>query len=159
MWQDARELLFDFEGRVNRLQYFLVPVILAIIVIVSFSGFSASMSFLNFSGFFSALGILIFALPTLLVLVWVPLAMTVKRLHDINLSGYFVLVIIGIQIFQNTRYTETLDRWTLNYSFHYSFYTLPQSIASFIAQLTWLFLICWPGTKGGNIYGQPPFEK
>ena len=59
---------------------------------------------------------------------------TVKRLHDINLSGWYVLVFWAIQIvFANI-----------------------DGIVLILGSLLTLLLACIPGTKGENKYGEQP---
>jgi len=93
-------LLFSFDGRVNRAKFWLVVLATDIVVFVLFGILAAltginmdmpadgSMPSLGGAGLIGGLiGLLIFVLA-----VWIGLAMGVKRYHDRNKSGWWVLI-------------------------------------------------------------------
>lgn len=79
MYLNALSGFFSCEGRVNRRQYLLVLVLWAIVVSCISVPFLDNPSALQALHFFLAL----FLLPT-----------QIKRLHDMNMSGWVVLLVI-----------------------------------------------------------------
>lgn len=93
-------LLFSFDGRVNRAKFWLVVIATDIVVFVLFGILAAvtgvsmdmpadgAMPSLGGAGLVGGLiGLLLFVLA-----VWIGLAMGVKRYHDRNKSGWWVLI-------------------------------------------------------------------
>ena len=90
---------FSFKGRVGRLEYFTVGIITMILsLLINFIPriyIGTSILDMNFS--LEGLGIAIIA-PFILTipLIWISFASVVKRLHDLNLSGFILLIMIAI---------------------------------------------------------------
>ncbi len=94
-----QSLLFSFQGRVNRAKYWLVGIGAGIVYVIlmgiltAVTGGSmtpdASGNMPSVGG--GPIGIII-SLILLVVLVWVSLAIAVKRWHDRNKSGWWVLI-------------------------------------------------------------------
>ncbi|HEX9658865.1 MAG TPA: DUF805 domain-containing protein [Rhodothermales bacterium] len=79
----ASDILFSFEGRINRSKYWGYTLLLAVgMMVVAFIGFS----FAGEIGLWSSYGLAV------LFVVWPALAVSIKRCHDRNRSGWFVLV-------------------------------------------------------------------
>ena len=89
-------LLFSFEGRVNRAKYWLVHigVVAAVMVLwvlvfgaVDFTTHDPRQRISEMRG-----AILLMMLPVAVVFFWSSLAISVKRWHDRNKSGWWVLI-------------------------------------------------------------------
>jgi uncharacterized membrane protein YhaH (DUF805 family) len=133
------DLLFGFRGRINRAKYWLTFVIYFIALFVLYVLFSLFFSFPT-----DLLGLLlIFAVPVIPITIS-SIAVAIKRLHDRNKSGWWLLL----------------------------FYLLPGVIGNigpytgldFVFQLASLALSIWAlvelgflrGTSGRNQYGPDP---
>jgi len=92
MWEKAKELFFNFEGRIDRTQFLignlilfaytiLVPLFLAMVMVNLFGGMGNI-----------ATSLLIIAAT--IVSIVANFALIIKRLHDINLSGWWSLVVL-----------------------------------------------------------------
>ena len=73
--------------------------------------------------------------------VFVGLILTVKRLHDLGLSGWYYVVNLVVQAVL----------YGLAFGFHSKDLT---SIAVGTQILVWFLMSCWPGTDGPNAYGE-----
>jgi uncharacterized membrane protein YhaH (DUF805 family) len=98
-------LLFSFHGRTGRLVYFFTILVIACcnFAIVARSGLNvAALRDPSVANSLSALSSLLLqqmtAMALSLVLAWVNTAVSVKRLHDINLSGWFLLLPFGLLV-------------------------------------------------------------
>ncbi len=89
-------LLFSFEGRVNRAKYWLVHIGVALAVAifwilvvgtVDVTAHDPRQRLAEMRG-----TVLLTALPVALFLFWTSLAISVKRWHDRNKSGWWVLI-------------------------------------------------------------------
>jgi uncharacterized membrane protein YhaH (DUF805 family) len=90
-----KTLLFSFQGRVNRAKFWLVNLGLVVIEAIVFGvGGGASMLSEDPSNMtmpsFGLLGVV--CLLVFIVLFWAGLAIAVKRWHDRNKSGWWVLI-------------------------------------------------------------------
>lgn len=81
--QTAADILFSFEGRINRARYWGYSMVLMVGLIV-IAGLG--LLFAGEIGFWSSYGI------ALLFVIWPGMALGVKRCHDRNRSGWFMLV-------------------------------------------------------------------
>ena len=77
-------LLFSFRGRVNRARYLVVQLALLTFWLVLWPKFS-----FHFSSQWEALQWVV-AIP----MIWINAAITVKRLHDLNRSGWWAVAIL-----------------------------------------------------------------
>ena len=82
----TKELLFSFEGRIPRRSYWGVTLVMILVSLV-LVGLMFAMIDSSASGIILAL-ILIVAIP----LTWISIAITVKRFHDRNKSGWWYLI-------------------------------------------------------------------
>ncbi len=122
---DVKTSIWSIKGRLGVLKYMSCSIILTIAIVgimmaiaaasgISMSGGDPTQA--QFSPMLAAL-----AVVTMLPLMWIGCAMFIRRLHDLNLSGWFMLV----------------------------------GIIPVIGALFSLFVICAPGMKEGNKFGQP----
>jgi len=86
--------MFGFHGRVARLPYFGYTALLAVVVVVLIGG--GSLGFASGSAG-AVLGGALF-LAGFVAAVWSGLALTVKRLHDLGLSGVNAVWIVGLNV-------------------------------------------------------------
>jgi len=142
-------------GRLNRLRYFgygvLANVVLAILVLaIVFIGIGGALS-LDVGALsldVGALGgILFLILPLYGVLFWVALCLMVKRLHDLNQSGWWVLFLFGFSFVGGFISGISPEMENLALVFN-----IP--VIGFV-----LWLLFWPGTAGDNQYGPDPLEQ
>src|SRR5215510_196241 len=91
-----QSLLFSFQGRVNRAKFWLVHVLMWVIVCVVFAviGGSAVMSG-DPEAALKSVGAVggIVLLVIYILMIWIGLAIAVKRWHDRNKSGWWVLIV------------------------------------------------------------------
>ena len=77
----------------------------------------------------------------LFVSVFVGLILTVKRLHDFGLSGWYYLLILTVQ--------------ALLYALAFGFHSIDLTwVAVGMQVLIWFLMSFWPGTEGPNAYGE-----
>ncbi len=79
---DYKTMLFSFEGRINRKPYwmFFLAMIVVNIIVAVVAGMLGD-----------TLGMIIL-IPFIIVLIWAGLAVSVKRWHDRDKSGWWVLI-------------------------------------------------------------------
>jgi uncharacterized membrane protein YhaH (DUF805 family) len=90
-----KTLLFSFQGRVNRAKFWLVNIGLVVVEAIVFgvAGGSAMITDAPANMTMPSFGILgIVCLLVFIVLIWAGLAIAVKRWHDRNKSGWWVLI-------------------------------------------------------------------
>jgi uncharacterized membrane protein YhaH (DUF805 family) len=124
-----RRLYFSPNGRAGRLSYnlfFFVPLLLTSVVI----------------GFFSARNpesALVVIVAFLLLTLWPMFVMTTKRLHDVGLSGWWLLVVWGASL--------GLKLLLVRYGPIYG---------HLVTLVVAMLFVSWPGTNGPNRYGAKP---
>jgi uncharacterized membrane protein YhaH (DUF805 family) len=124
-------------GRLSRLPYFGYSVLLIVITLVL--SMIAIFALESDSGGLSAIGIVI-AVVAGLGMLWGSIAIAVKRLHDLNMSGWhYVWMVLVPAIFNGIG--------TANHS------TGIQTGGSLISLAIWAFLLFAPGTPGPNRFG------
>jgi uncharacterized membrane protein YhaH (DUF805 family) len=124
-----RHLYFSPIGRAGRLSYnvfFVVPLFLISMTLGFFSPRNPQTALVVFVAF-------------LLLILWPTIVMTIKRLHDVGLSGWWFLLIWGA--------TLGLKLLLVRYGLIYGYLV---SLAAAV-----LFM-SWPGTNGPNRYGAKP---
>ena len=90
-----QRLLFSFQGRINRAKYWLVLVGMWVVVAVVFGAlFAPMMTAADPSAAMASMGAISFIVMAVLyiLLIWIGLAVQVKRWHDRNKSGWWVLI-------------------------------------------------------------------
>lgn len=150
---DWSQLLFSFQGRVNRGKYWLVGF-LVIAIWIAFFVVAVVMlgsridDLMSFAG--ASLLLWLFGFVLFVVTIWAGFAVGVKRLHDRNKSGWWILLFYfapGI-----------LSGWQA--SSPTAGNALVLGLASF-AITVWSFveLGCLRGTAGPNQYGPDPLNR
>ena len=148
---DWTTLLFSFTGRINRGKYWLAVLIYMVVWTAFIAGSLIWLGGLNFDNLLrlAGAGLLIWLIGFILLVVgtWSGLAVGVKRLHDRDKSGWWILLFwLGPSILGGWQ-TSTPDLAG----------GVILSLAS-LAILIWAFveLGCLPGTPGPNQYGPDP---
>lgn len=95
--------LFRFSGRVSRLHYFLGSFVAPLVIFIVFSiiaGFTDQVNTIQtpFLAYTAALFFLILLFGLLLCAIVIPLSFAVRRLHDLDHSGWWVLLSFGLGI-------------------------------------------------------------
>lgn len=136
------EKYFSFSGRLNRIRFFLRMLFIRVAGALIIAGLVFVGLLLGLFGFV----VIGFAIVVSVAVVIADISLTVRRLHDLNLSGFWYLGLIGLGLvsgFLEGMYeTETP-----------LFLIIIINITLFIATL---LLIFWPGTKGPNRFGRDP---
>ena len=124
-----RRLYFSPNGRAGRLSYnlfFVVPLFLTSVILGLFSSRNPDLA-------------LVVLVAFLLLTLWPMFVMTTKRLHDVGLSGWWLLAIwsaaLGLKLL--------LVRYGLIYGY-------------LITPVVAVLFMSWPGTNGPNRYGAKP---
>jgi uncharacterized membrane protein YhaH (DUF805 family) len=144
---DWTTLLFSFNGRINRGKYWLAVLIYVVVWVVFIVGGLIWLGGMNIDNLFSlaGAGLLIWLIAIILLIAgtWSGLAVGVKRLHDRDKSGWWVLLFwFGPSL---------LGSWqAANGGFILSL------VAGAIAIWAFVELGCLPGTPGPNQYGPDP---
>lgn len=142
------QLLFSFSGRLNRKPYWLttlcVVLIFLLLIVVVFAVGGASI----LAGDLSALGGMIFILLLAYIpLLWIGLALGVKRLHDRNKSGWWLLLFWFVPAILQGVGEQIGD------------VGIALSLAGFAISIWGLVVIGFlRGTVGPNQYGPDPLE-
>ncbi len=143
---DWKTILFSFGGRLNRAKYWLVVLInavvwlVAVILIAVLSG--------GFSGGFGNVGLVagVVGLAAIVFSIWTGLATAVKRLHDREKSGWWILLFWILPAVLNVIGAMVGD-----------LVGGAISIASFgISIWGFIEIACLKGTTGPNMYGPDP---
>lgn len=75
-----KQLCFSINGRINRKQYWTFVLVAALMLVIDFAVIATTEA------------TFILGIPALLFIIFVDIAVTVKRLHDTNRSGWYILV-------------------------------------------------------------------
>ena len=140
---DWGHLFFNFNGRINRAKYWLAMLVFAVIYIVlAIAGYVTDNSAI-YQAVNGMLNIVIFISS---------LAVGIKRLHDRNKSGWYLLlfyIVPGILVTAAAVMYVTMDDATLT--------SAVLGLAAFAIGV-WAFveLGCLRGTVGANRYGPDP---
>jgi uncharacterized membrane protein YhaH (DUF805 family) len=90
-----RNLLFSFQGRINRAKFWLASIAIGIVysVVMGFLFAGAAMSS-DPTAALASVGMVggIVALVLFIATVWISFALAVKRWHDRNKSGWWILI-------------------------------------------------------------------
>jgi len=92
MWEKAKKLFFNFEGRIDRIQFLIGHLILFAYTI--FVPVLLSMVMVNLFGGTGNIVTSLLIIAATIVSIVANFALIVKRLHDINLSGWWSLVVL-----------------------------------------------------------------
>lgn len=135
-------------GRLNRLRYFgyglLSNLIFTLIIVAVFAvGVGGAAAFdVGALG-----GLLLLVVPLYCVLFWVAICLMIKRLHDMNQSGWWVLFLFGLAFVGG--FVSGISPEMQSFSL---IFNIP--VIGFV-----LWLLFWPGTAGDNQYGPDPVER
>lgn len=130
-----QKYLFCFKGRASRSEFWWFMCFIFLVNLASGILFS----------FFPPLFAASFSLVISLVLFPANLGVTVRRLHDRSMSGWWLLLPI-ISLFLGLSGGVTAQNPTT-------------SLLSFGLCLVYLIILCMPGTQGENKYGNDPLMK
>jgi len=153
---DWRTLLFSFRGRINRAKYWLATLIytgawllFCLVAAVAMSGIHAvASSALTGAGpTLLALGIIIFVGA-----IWSSFAVTIKRLHDREMSGWLLLLLWGLPGPLNVIAASWADSGSLVLTIVIGLISVTLTIWGFVE------IACLKGTTGPNAYGADPLE-
>jgi len=149
------ESLITFSGRVGRLRYFLgtllVPLATVIIFLLMCGGVNVFIEHFSSKTLTAAIGLLIIPITLALLFLYVvsPLSFVVRRFHDLNFSGWWLLAVWAwmgaIIVTVGVLFDDNHTAWVL------PFY--------FLAMVPGLILLFKRGTKGDNKYGQDPLSE
>jgi uncharacterized membrane protein YhaH (DUF805 family) len=141
-WQ---ELLFSYKGRINRAKYWLTALIYLVGIVIAGLILYAAMT-----GGVSGILVAIVAVILYLGLLYSSLSVAVKRLHDRDKSGWWVLIFYilpgVVQGFGRVGGSQGLMAIT-------SLIALAIGIWAFVE------LGCLRGTSGDNAYGSDPLQS
>jgi uncharacterized membrane protein YhaH (DUF805 family) len=135
-------LLLSTRGRINRAEWWIGSCILLII-----DGIAAALNR------FAAIGLAVVLAVVFLLIVYCSLAVTVKRLHDRNRRGWWILMFpLGFVVLASivSTFGEDLDP---------ALYYAVLAAALIIAIVAVIELGLRPGTAGLNRYGPDPLAK
>jgi uncharacterized membrane protein YhaH (DUF805 family) len=126
--------LLSPEGRLGRLRAFLYGL--------GFAG--ALFLFILLALTSGSMTALVLVVPVCLAAAWISFMIGVKRLHDMDVSGWFVLV---------PTFAEAVGRGAEG-MLHADGASV---VGSFVSTGFGLYMLLWPGDRGTNRYG-PPFD-
>jgi uncharacterized membrane protein YhaH (DUF805 family) len=90
---DWKTLLFSFEGRIGRLQYFMGSLALAaLLVVVPLLGMVFGIFSAHHTGILGLLTMVLLLIVTVPLAIWAGWALAVKRVHDRDHNWYFVFI-------------------------------------------------------------------
>jgi uncharacterized membrane protein YhaH (DUF805 family) len=148
---DWTTLLFSFHGRINRGKYWLAVLIYMVAWVVFIAAIFMWLGGLDTANLFSfaGTGLLIWLIGLILFVagIWSGLAVGIKRLHDRDKSGWWILLFwLGPSVLSGWQ-TATPD---LGGGFILSLAAIAIGIWAFVE------LGCLRGTPGPNQYGPDP---
>jgi uncharacterized membrane protein YhaH (DUF805 family) len=153
---DLRSLLFSFEGRINRGKYWLAGLIFMIgamlYLTTSIYALAGSLGDSNPASAATLFPILLYAItyPLFAVGIWTYAATTIKRLHDRNRSGWWIVPFFVVPIL----FGKVGDRLgDSNAAFFIGLVAFVLSVWSFVETL------CLKGTRGPNRFGSDPLAR
>ena len=154
-------LLFSFNGRINRLQFWLGSLGAALVgfsvilgLLVS-TGMSLAAAKSSEAALRSLLSFGLIFIPIWLALGWIGLALQFKRFHDRGRTGFLTLLPAAI----SAPMTATLVSGALTHApaDQVAASAQPFAIALWFINLAFFIdLGCLPGVNGPNKYGDPP---
>lgn len=143
-WRKA----FTWQGRASRKEYWLFMLV-AVAAAMLFLGVTIYLKTMAFFWVY-AVWIAICLIPSLSV--------AIRRLHDINLSGWWIAVIFALSSGMEIAWAApSVDRWLVA-SFSVDMWIVSTTVAVII-NIAWLAAMLWKGTKGDNRFGPPPAGK
>jgi uncharacterized membrane protein YhaH (DUF805 family) len=148
-----RSFLFGFEGRINRAKYWLVAlaslIVEMVILMQSLFVLADSLSNADPAAIATLLPILFYAIayPLYAVVTWIYAATTIKRLHDRNRSGWWIIPFCGLPVL-----LPEVAGWLGQ-----SYLALFLGIVAFVLSIWSVVETFWlRGTRGPNRFGPDP---
>ena len=139
---DWKTLLFSFRGRINRARYWLMTLIYAIAAMIC----AAVVAMLASSITGSATAIFAVLVVLVVLAFWPSLALAIKRLHDRNKSGWWLLLFwLAPSIINAVGQTISSAAGTV-----------AALIGGIIGIWGFVEIACLKGTTGPNDYGADP---
>ena len=153
---DLRSLLFSFEGRINRGKYWLAGLIFMIgamlYLTTSIYALAGSLGDSNPASATALFPILLYAItyPLFAVGIWTYAATTIKRLHDRNRSGWWIVPFFVVPVLFGK-----IGDWLgdSNAAFLIGLVAFVLSVWSFVETF------CLKGTRGPNRFGSDPLAR
>ena len=144
MWEKAEEYLIknyvNFSGRASRSEYwkFILILIIVTIILTLIDVFTGTYNEKSGRGLLSNMFYFIIFIPNL--------AVQVRRLHDVNKSGWWILIIMILLIVPSL-FDVNNSRW---------WFIVVIPIIGYI----WLLVqFCIKGTEGDNRFGSDPLQQ
>ena len=139
------QLLFSFQGRLNRKPYWMTAIAITVLIIVLML---IALGLVGERKFGAAIGVVALIIILYIPLIWVGLAVGAKRLHDRDKSAWWLLLFYAAPSVLSGAANRTDDIGTMGILLH---------LVSF-AITVWAFveLGCLRGTVGPNRYGPDP---
>ena len=155
---ELRPLLFGFQGRINRGKYWLtllvVPLWLLLLLSLVFWAISDSFA-QNFdrdstlAWILALLPVCLFGVPILVIIVWSSAAVAIKRLHDRDRSGWWIVAFYVIPSLLG-KVTDVMS---------HTAGMILGSVAVAISIWAFVELACLKGTSGSNRFGPDPLLR
>lgn len=139
---DIKALFFATEGRLNRLSYFFAGIVLALVTVV-LSNIFAFILGANFIGLLLVIEIII-SIANIVCGIF----LGIKRCHDFNKSGYFLLAYIAI--------SSLIMIVCISVAVTLMSQAGAKLFVLIVAAIISLYLLLKPGTNGENSYGSQP---
>jgi uncharacterized membrane protein YhaH (DUF805 family) len=140
-----RNLFFSFAGRLGRLGFLLRGMALGIT-----AGVLLVFGFTLFLGGAPWLGLLIATIAFVALVVGYA-SLVVRRLHDMNFSGYHAFWIVPVELFGTLVPAALTSEGVDTSRFDDAMFTLVAVIGA--------TLLLWPGSRGENRFGYRPNRK
>lgn len=135
-------IFFGIEGRLNRLSYLLLLILLAALYLLFMYIVSKVFVINN-----NVLPLHILKIITFIIFIF----LTIKRCHDFNKSGFFMIIYVAAYIV-----ISQAGNLLLIYLYAFSVDTLIIIMNIIIKAVFLLYIILKPGTNGKNQYGNKP---
>ncbi len=88
------DLLFGFKGRIGRVEWWLGQLALVVLMVVFvLTGIEIIRSLFSTPSMFDVIAAILLPIAAVFIVAWISLATTIKRFHDRNKSGWWVLLV------------------------------------------------------------------
>ncbi|MGN6817121.1 MAG: DUF805 domain-containing protein [Sphingomonas sp.] len=158
----------DFSGRSRRQEFWMYMLLLVVIWMVAFAAMmvmgvgAMSMAGVNadgtprvggMAGMFASMGIFAVIFGIIWLALLIPtIAVSVRRLHDTDRSGFWLLMPIGIYVLA----IVVIIAGAANQSSAMMIFGTILSLLQWVASIVLLVFYCLPGTNGPNRFGADP---
>ena len=147
-------LMFGFQGRINRGKYWLTLLLFPLwwLVLLMFAFWAVAQNFdrdSTVAWVLALLPVLLFGVPILVLTVWSSAAVAIKRLHDRDKSGWWLVAfyVVPSVLGKVTDFTSNIVG------------TIVGSVAVAISIWAFVELACLKGTSGSNRFGPDPLLR